>query len=91
MSLRVTASAANLLIPSRSFSTAICSSLKSKRKSDSSLMYDFLSMLSDVAAAASSFLGTGAVSFLSCSRREGAMVRKSTPARDLISPICVAD
>lgn len=38
MPLRVSASAANLEIPSRSFSTAICSSLKSKRKRDSSLM-----------------------------------------------------
>ena len=38
MSLRVMASAANLLMPSRSFSTAIWSSLKSKRKTDSLLM-----------------------------------------------------
>lgn len=38
MSLRVMASAANLEIPSRSFSTAICSSLKSKRKRGSLLM-----------------------------------------------------
>lgn len=38
-------------------------------------------------AAASSFLGTGSLDFLSSSRRAGAMVRKSTPARALISPI----
>jgi len=38
ISFRVTASAANLEIPSRSFSTAMACSLKSKRKSASSLM-----------------------------------------------------
>ncbi len=38
MLLSVSASAANLLMPSRSFSTAIWSSLKSKRNSGSSVM-----------------------------------------------------
>jgi hypothetical protein len=37
---------------------------------------------------ASSLLGTGAFEFLSSSRSAGEMVRKSTPARALISPVC---
>lgn len=41
-----------------------------------------------IPARASSFLGTGAVEFLSSSSSAGAIVRKSTPARALISPIC---
>ena len=40
------------------------------------------------ARVASSFLGTGAVDFLSSSRRAGEMVRKSTPAKEVISPVC---
>lgn len=71
MSLSVTASAANFEMPSRSFSTAICSSLKSKRKVASSLMYVFLSRLSDDAPDASSFLGTESCELNSCSRRLG--------------------
>lgn len=39
-------------------------------------------------ACAFSFLGTGSVEFLSCSSRAGAIVKKSTPANDLISPTC---
>ena len=42
-----------------------------------------------VPLAASSFLGTGEVSFLSSSSREGEMVKKSTPASALISPVYV--
>jgi len=38
-------------------------------------------------AVASSFFGTGTVSFLSSSKRLGEMVRKSTPAKALISPV----
>ena len=71
MALRVTASAANLEIPSRSFSTAICSSLKSKRKVASSEMYVFLGMLRAAAALESSFWGTAAWEFRSSSRRLG--------------------
>jgi hypothetical protein len=71
MSLSVTASAANLEMPSRSFSTAICSSLKSKRKSASLLIYDFFSRLRDDAFAASSFLGTASLELYSCSSRLG--------------------
>ena len=55
--LRVIASAANLEIPSLNFSTAIASSLKSKRNNASSLMYDFLGMSSDFASSAFSFCG----------------------------------
>ena len=44
--------------------------------------------MQDVPAAASSFLGTATVSFLSSSNRAGEMVRKSTPAKALISPVC---
>ena len=40
------------------------------------------------ARVASSFLGTGVVDFLSSSRRAGEMVRKSTPAKEVISPVC---
>lgn len=58
MFLSVMASAANLEMPSRSFSTAIVSSLKSKRNSDSSLIYDFLGMSRVVASLAFSFRGT---------------------------------
>ncbi len=71
MSFNVTASAANLLIPSRSFSTAIWSSLKSKRNSASSLMYAFLLISRVAAPEASSFLGTLAVEFKRSSRRLG--------------------
>ena len=42
----------------------------------------------DSPAAASSFLGTGEESFLSSSKRAGEIVRKSQPARALISPVC---
>ena len=38
-------------------------------------------------ACASNFFGTGSVDFLSSSSREGEMVKKSTPANALISPI----
>lgn len=71
MSLSVMASAANLLIPSRSFSTAIWSSLKSKRNRGSSLMYDFFSRLSEEADEESSFLGTEASELMSSSSRLG--------------------
>lgn len=71
MSLSVTASAANLEIPSRSFSTAIWSSLKWKRNSGSLLMKVFFSMLRLDALAASSFLGTGASELYRSSRRLG--------------------
>ena len=40
-------------------------------------------------AVASSFFGTGEESFLSSSKRAGEMVRKSQPAKDLISPVYV--
>lgn len=40
----------------------------------------------DIPAEESSLLGTGSVDFLRSSRREGEIVRKSTPARALISP-----
>lgn len=71
MSLRVTASAANLLMPSRSFSTAICSSLKAKRKAASSLMYDCLAMSRLAAVEESSFWGTASWEEMSSSRRLG--------------------
>jgi hypothetical protein len=71
MSFRVTASAANLEIPSRSFSTAICWSLKSKRNVASSLMYVFFAMSSAWASAASSFLGTAADELYRSSRSAG--------------------
>lgn len=44
-------------------------------------------MLCNEPVSALSFLGTADVSFLSSSRRLGEMVRKSTPARALISPV----
>jgi hypothetical protein len=71
ISLRVSASAANLLIPSRNFSTAIWSSLKSKRKSASLSMYVFRSISRDLACEASSFLGTASLEPWSSSRRLG--------------------
>ena len=70
-SLSVTASAANLLIPSRSFSTAMASSLKSNRKSASLSMYVFFGMSRLLALAASSFLGTTSWEFIKSSRRLG--------------------
>lgn len=42
---------------------------------------------SNAPAEASSFLGTGSLDFLSSSRRLGEIVKKSTPARALISPV----
>lgn len=39
-------------------------------------------------AKASNFLGTASVDFLSSSSRAGEMVKKSTPANALISPVC---
>jgi hypothetical protein len=71
VALRVSASAANLEIPSRSFSTAIWSSLKSKRKEASSLMYDFFSMSRVAAWEASSFAGTASLELRSSSSRLG--------------------
>ena len=40
----------------------------------------------DIPAAESNFLGTGSEEFFNSSRREGEIVKKSTPARALISP-----
>lgn len=71
MSLRVTASAANLEIPSRSFSTAITCSLKSKRNKDSSFKYVFFSMFNFRASFAFSFCGTLAEELKSSSSRLG--------------------
>jgi len=71
MSLRVTASAANLEIPSRSFSTAIWSSLKKKRNSASLLMYVFFSRSNFAASLASSFWGISSCELYSCSSRLG--------------------
>lgn len=58
---RVSASAANFEIPSRSFSTAMASSFRSNRKSDSLFRYERLGMSRDAAPAGSSFLGTASV------------------------------
>ena len=69
--LSVTASAANLLIPSLSFSTAMACSLKSKRNFSSLLMYDFFSRLSEEASDAFNFLGTESLLSYSCSNRFG--------------------
>jgi hypothetical protein len=71
ISFSVTASAANLLIPSRSFSTAMTSSLKKNRKSASSSTYVSFLMSRLDALVASSFLGTGAVEAINSSRRLG--------------------
>ena len=79
IALSVLASAANLLIPSRSFSTAIACSLKSNLNFSSLLRYDFFSISNDPAFAAFSFLGMSSLLPYNSSRRFGC--DRSTSAR----------
>ena len=69
--LSVTASAANFEMPSRSFSTAICCSLKSKRKEASSSMYVCFEISKADALVESSFWVTGLSAVNNSSKRFG--------------------
>ena len=89
MFLSVTASAANLLIPSWSLSNAIWSSRRDHLNSGSLSMKLVFAMGSALAAVSGDRRGESSPSaFCSFSRSAGAIVRKSQPVSSTISSVC---